>query len=83
MLEEANKADLQVLRDWLTRRTGGHCFLQGREADIWSDVHEKDLVSLTARSRDKDLLSNWVDLHIIPFYHKILGHRIKVSTGFF
>jgi hypothetical protein len=80
-LEEANKADLKILREWLERKHGGHFFLKGYEADIWSEVHEKDLVSLTAGSRNKDTLSHWVDLYILPFYHQVLGHRVKVSTN--
>lgn len=80
-LEEANKADLKILREWLERKRGGHFFLKGYEADIWSEDHEKDLVSMTAGSRNKDTLSHWVDLYILPFYHRVLGHRVKVSTN--
>ena len=80
-LEEANKADLKILREWLGRKRGGHFFLKGYEADIWSELHEKDLVSLTAESRNKDTLSHWVNLYVLPFYHRALGHRVKVSTN--
>src|ERR1700733_4095215 len=80
-LEEANKADLKILREWLERKHGGHFFLKGYEADIWSELHEKDLVSLTAGSRNKDTLSHWVNLYILPVYHRVLGHRVKVSPN--
>jgi hypothetical protein len=80
-LEEANKADLKILREWLARKHGGHCFLKGYEADIWNEDHEKDLVSVTAPSRNKDALSHWVDLYILPIYHRVLGRRFKVNTN--
>lgn len=80
-LEEANKADLKTLREWLERKRGGHFFLKGYEADIWNEDHEKDLVSMTAGSQNKDILSHWVDLYILPLYHQVLGHRVKVSTN--
>ena len=80
-LEEANKVDLKTLREWLERKRGGHCFLKGDEADVWNEAHEKDLVSMTAGGRNKDTLSRWVDRYTLPFYHRVLGHRVKVSTN--
>jgi hypothetical protein len=33
---------------------------------------------MTYRYRDKDVLSIWIDVYIIPFFHRVLGHRLKV-----
>jgi len=75
-LEAANKSDLNNLREWLRRKDGGHNFLRGYEADTWDKFNEKDLVSLTARYRNKDVLSKWIDIYIIPLCHRLWGDRL-------
>jgi len=77
-LERANKSDLEILQDWLESRDGGDFFLRGYEADTWHKSNEEDLVSMTCRYRDKDVFSIWIDVYIIPFFHRVLGHRLKV-----
>jgi hypothetical protein len=81
-LEKANKSDLETLQDWLESRDGGDFFLRGYEADTWHKSNEEDLVSMTHRYRDKDVLSIWIDVYIIPFFHRVLGHRFKVRRRF-
>jgi len=51
--------------------------LRGYEADTWHKSNEEDLVSMTHRYRDKDIFSIWIDVYIIPFFHRVLGHRLK------
>jgi hypothetical protein len=79
-LEKVKKSDLKVFQNWLRRKDGGHFFLKGHEARTWSKENEEDLVSMSAK--DKDAISTFIDLYIIPFYHKVLGNRIKVSANF-
>lgn len=76
--EQANTSDLESLRGWLEDRDGGDIFLRGYEAETWDKLNEKDLVSMTNRDRDKDIIAKWIDTYIIPLYHQTLGHRLKV-----
>jgi hypothetical protein len=55
--------------------------LKGYEAETWDKSNEEDLVSMTHRYQDKDVLSKWIDIHVIPFYHRTLGHRLKVGNA--
>jgi hypothetical protein len=79
--EQPEKSDLEILQDWLGDTQGGNNFLRGYEADTWDKSNEKDLVSMTCRSREKDLLSKWINAHIIPLYHQMLGRRHKVRQS--
>ncbi len=54
--------------------------MKGYEAETWHKSNEKDLVSLTARYRDKDVLSKWIDIYIVPQYHRYLGQRLQVRA---
>jgi hypothetical protein len=51
--------------------------LKGYEADTWDVVNEEDLVSMTDRYHDKDIIAKWIDVYIIPLYHRTLGYRLK------
>lgn len=76
--EQANRSDLDNLQDWLESRDGGDFFLRGYEAETWDKSNEEDLVSMTNRYRDEDVISKWIDVYIIPLYHRTLGYRLKV-----
>ena len=76
--EQANRSDLETLQDWLESKEGGNCFLRGYEADTWDQSNEEDLVSMTNRDREMDVLSKWIDVNVIPLYDRFLGHRLKV-----
>lgn len=52
-------------------------FLKGYEADTWDVVNEEDLVSMTDKYHDKDIIAKWIDVYIIPLYHRALGYRLK------
>lgn len=80
-LENVNTSDLQHLRQWIKQRNGGNKFLQGFERDTWDGTHDNDLVSLTARDTDQDVLSKWIDHYAVPLYHRVLGHRYRVRYG--
>lgn len=79
--EQPDKSDLEILQDWLRHTQGGNHFLRGYEADTWDEPNKKDLVSMIYRSREKDRLSKWIDVNVIPFYHHMLGHRHKVRNS--
>src|SRR5579862_4096653 len=77
--EEANEADLEVLRDWLGRKNGGNCTIRGREANPWEDdEYAKDLTSLISQDGEKDCFTLWAKNKFMPRFHKCLGHHMKV-----
>lgn len=51
--------------------------MKGYEADTWDVVNEEDLVSMTDRYHDKDIIAKWIEVYIIPLYHRALGNRLK------
>jgi len=75
-LAPADKSDLDSLRDWLRRPTGGNRFLRGPERFTWDEDYENDLVSLTDRNRGKDMVSRWIDRRLMPLYHNALGRKV-------
>jgi hypothetical protein len=79
--ERPDKSDLEVFHDWLGHTQGGNHFLRGYEADTWDEANKEDLVSMICRSREKDRLSKWIDVNVIPFYHQMLGRRYKVRNS--
>jgi hypothetical protein len=74
----ANRSDLENLQDWLRSKDGGDLFLRGYEAETWDKLNEEDLVSMTNRYQEKDVISKWIDVYIVPLYHRTLGRRLKV-----
>lgn len=78
-LPPAEKTSLHNLQDWLHDKHGGHGFLRGAEADVWADAWKSDLTALTSVKSD-DAFSRFVSTVLVPFYHKILGHRHKARV---
>jgi hypothetical protein len=76
--EDANGRDLGILQDWLTRKDGGNCFLQGREIDTWKC--EKDLISLAGQQGGADPLTLWINRRVVPWFHNRWGYRFKVCS---
>lgn len=76
-LEGPNKLDLEFLKEWLERDTMGAFPILGPDMDAWN--HTEDLVALKPRS-PQDPTSRWFITTIFPFYHKIIGQRVKVNS---
>ena len=36
---------------------------------------------MTYKSQEKDCLSKWIDVNVIPFYHHLRGRRHKVRQS--
>ncbi|MCJ1269864.1 hypothetical protein MMC22_009757 [Lobaria immixta] len=73
--EKPNKRYLNILQEWLDRPEGGDYFLQGREAEIWES--DADLIALSGRQAEKDLLTQLMSDRLVPWYHRYWGHRFK------
>ncbi|KAI9763624.1 MAG: hypothetical protein M1839_006372 [Geoglossum umbratile] len=76
--EAANKADLESLRDWLSRKNGGNFSLRGRDAKPWGDEHTGDLISLISHHRENDYFTLCIRDRFVPWFHKHIGYRTKV-----
>lgn len=76
MYEKPEKKYVNILRGWLDRPEGGDFFLRGREAEIWES--DADLIALSGRQAEKDILTRLISDRLIPCYHRYWGHRSKV-----
>ena len=76
-LPSANKLGLANLREVLDSSGGDRGFPRALENTIWSEANEADLTSLTGRYQKMDLLSRWIDGHLLRWYHNRLGHRLR------
>ncbi|MCJ1462994.1 hypothetical protein MMC07_001598 [Pseudocyphellaria aurata] len=74
--EKPHKRHLNILREWLDRPEGGDFFLRGREAETWKT--DADLIALSTRKAEKDVLTRLISERVIPWYHRYWGHRFKV-----
>jgi hypothetical protein len=77
-LPKADPSNLNFFRKWLDHDEGGHLFLQGREAWTWDSSHTKDIMSMSAMSPSRDMLSRWIGGRFIPWYHRKLGYYFNV-----
>ncbi|KAL9042553.1 MAG: hypothetical protein Q9214_003742 [Letrouitia sp. 1 TL-2023] len=68
--------DIDFLREWLDRPEGGDFFLRGREADTWHS--SSDFIKLCGQQSDIDALTRAIYNKIIPWYHHVWGHRMRV-----
>ena len=76
-LPSANKLGLANLREVLDSSGGDRVFPRAPEHSIWSEENQADLTSLTGRYQKMDLLSRWIDSHLLRWYHNRLGHRLR------
>ena len=70
--------DLGTLQGWLDRPEGGDFFLQGCEADAWTDGN--DLVTISRYHTDKDRLTGLISHIVVPFYHFLRYRWSKVDA---
>jgi hypothetical protein len=68
--------DLANLREVLDSNCGADGFPRDLENTIWSEKNEVDLTSLTGRYEKMDVLSRWIDSHLLRLYHDKIGRRL-------
>jgi hypothetical protein len=73
--------DLKFFREWLEGPNMGDFPLRGPDRNAWSDNYESDLVAIRRRETG-DPFSKWFINTIIPKFHRLIGHRIKVGLRF-
>jgi hypothetical protein len=76
-----SKHDLDCLREWLKRPRCGDNFLQGVEREVWDERPQavSDLVSMSESHVERDLISKWLSEDFLSWFHRLIGHRVKVS----
>ena len=77
-LEGANKRDLAFLRRHLCARSGLQCFFRGEEHLPWEEENTDDLMALSSRYAEKDLLTRWISDVLIHWLHPLFFRRFKV-----
>ena len=78
-LDNASPSDHKFLQDWLDHPDGGKLFLRGRETDPWRDEHFKDLVCLSRRRGEENILAQILIKRAVPCFHHYFGHLVKVA----
>ncbi|EXJ82741.1 hypothetical protein A1O3_06556 [Capronia epimyces CBS 606.96] len=81
-LQNPNKDNLKLRRQWYDEESGGNQFLYGVEAGIFCDESiEADLLTLKENLGSKDSLANFLSEKVLPSYHRVLGHRLHRSMA--
>ena len=73
------RRELEFLRRWLMRPSMGGSFLKDIEQSIWDEPNTADLVTLFPRTLQRDWFTSLLDGYLLDIYHRIWGHRRKVS----
>lgn len=56
----------------------GNFPLRGPDRNAWSENYESDLIAIRKRETG-DPFSKWFINTIVPNFHRVVGHRIKVD----
>ncbi|KAL8769329.1 MAG: hypothetical protein Q9209_004711 [Squamulea sp. 1 TL-2023] len=72
--------DTRFLRTWLSRPESGDNFLRGGEASLWGIDNTNDLVALSKRPGEHDVLTNWIANSVLYLFHRYVGHWLDHKT---
>ncbi|KAI9783695.1 MAG: hypothetical protein M1839_003543 [Geoglossum umbratile] len=78
--EPANKRDVDNLVKYIKRRDCLNDFLDGREMNPWEEKNRSDLISLSSRHAEGDLLTEWIS-DSIPWLHKRFLSRFRTPAA--
>lgn len=78
-LSRPNPQILTFLQQWMQRQDMGNVYLHGLDHDIWSRPDLPDLVSLK-ENEVEDVFTRWVSDIVIKWYHRTLGHLLRVRS---
>lgn len=70
--------NLRYFRDWLVHPKQGKCFLEDKEKDMWDEANRHELISLRPYCRENDILFQWTKGKLLLWFHRLIGHKIKV-----
>ncbi len=77
-LDVPSDRNLKFFRDWLDHPRKGKSFLEDLEKNTWDEVNEFELVSLRQKRQENDILSQWTEGKLLLWFHRLIGHKIKV-----
>jgi len=72
--------DLKFFREWLEGDKMGNFPLRGPDRNAWSENYESDLIAIRRRETG-DPFSKWLINTIVPIFHQVVGHRIRVGDS--
>ncbi|KAL3475421.1 hypothetical protein BJX99DRAFT_247496 [Aspergillus californicus] len=75
-LKPPHGRDLETFRSWLSRNAFCSIAVEFRQWFGEQGENEKDLITLSGRYENVDLLTRWVFRVAIPFYHEIAGDKM-------
>jgi hypothetical protein len=70
---------LSVLQGWLRDSKGGKNFLNGLEAETWTDPEETSYISVGPPAPEKDLFSSFLRVALLRVFHLLCGARFKMG----
>jgi hypothetical protein len=62
---------------WNSDLEGGQGCFSGVEAVVWNAEHVGDLTSIAMSSETADPLTTLLNRRILPWYHRLIGHKSK------
>ncbi|KAL9081586.1 MAG: hypothetical protein Q9159_007234 [Coniocarpon cinnabarinum] len=77
----ATSRDLHNLKDWLRSPTEGNQFLTDREADIYQNSNQEDLITLAPPDKQQDPFTSFIEGRLLDAYHLIWGHRRGIGIS--
>ncbi|KAL9104874.1 MAG: hypothetical protein Q9187_008853, partial [Circinaria calcarea] len=75
-LDKAEKCNLEILRDWLSKEGCGDGFLSGLESKAWNEEASADLIALSTQPHEGDRFTQWLANTVIPRFHQLVGWRV-------
>lgn len=75
-LPPSNPLHHNNLRFWITDSDGGLNSLHGVERALWNTCNAPDLTSITQPSEPADPLTTLFNHHLLPLYHRLIGHKL-------
>ncbi|KAK4144941.1 uncharacterized protein C8A04DRAFT_11026 [Dichotomopilus funicola] len=73
------KQGLRLLQAWLRDSKGGKNFLDGVEAETWTDPEESNYISLGPPPPEKDIFSSFLRDVLLRIFHVFCGERFKMG----
>ena len=78
-VECPEKRQLSALQGWLRDSKGGKNFLDGVEAETWTDPDETKYISVGPPAPEKDIFSSFLRGALLVAFHTLCGTRFKVG----
>ncbi|KAH6630608.1 hypothetical protein B0J18DRAFT_421686 [Chaetomium sp. MPI-SDFR-AT-0129] len=78
-IDSPEKQELGLLQAWLRDSRGGKNFLDGVEAETWTDPEESNYISVGPPPPEKDIFSSFLRGVLLQIFHFLCGERFKIG----